>query len=188
MSLKEVTSLLPTSAKDENGRWTWETKVALVQRLLIHGNTRKACEELSIPIDTFNEWRKAEWFTELIQEIKLQQKLELNNRLGTVVEKALTILEDRMENGDYVLNNKTGEIVRKEIPAKEAAKIANEILQRKIQIEKMNTEEQVQHDTVQDTLKTLAKEFAKFNNKISKQNAETIEYVEVVNAEQQKMA
>lgn len=182
MSLTPLMALFPKGEKDKNGNWTLETKISMVQRLLVHGNARRATEELGVPWDTYQDWRRAEWWSELIEEVKLQQRLELNNRLGTVVDKALEILEDRMENGDLVLNQKTGQIVRRAIPARDAARIANDILSRKLVMEKQDTEQQVQKDTVSETLKTLAKEFARFNNKVSKSNAETIEFRDITDA------
>lgn len=182
MSLTKVLALFPKGEKDENGNWTWETKVSFAQRMLIHGNARRACEELEVPMTTYQSWRKSDWFLELLEELKIQQKLELNNKMSTMVDKALTILEDRLDNGDFILNNKTGEIQRKQIPARDAARIATEILGKKLVMDKMDTDVKIQQDSVSDTLKTLAKEFAKFNNKLSKSNAETIDYVEVTDA------
>ena len=183
MSVKEVlNAVLPTAAKDENGNWTWDSKVAFVQRMLVHGNIRKASEELGIPINTFNNWRNADWFQPLIAEVKLQQKLETSNKLNQVVERALDIVMDRMVNGDYVLNNKTGEVIRKHVSLRDASRVATDILGKKLILEKTQTEEHVQVDTVNDTLKKLASEFAKFNKNISKQNAQTIEFVEVNDA------
>lgn len=187
MSVKEVlNAVLPTAAKDENGNWTWDSKVAFVQRMLVHGNIRKASEELGIPINTFNNWRNADWFQPLIAEVKLQQKLETSNKLNQVVERALDIVMDRMVNGDYVLNNKTGEVIRKPVQLRDASRVATDILGKKLILEKTQTEEHVQVDTVNDTLKKLASEFAKFNKNISKQNAQTIEFVEVTDAIHEK--
>ena len=183
MSVKEVlNAVLPTAAKDENGNWTWDSKVAFVQRMLVHGNIRKASEELGIPLVTFHSWKNSEWFPQLVSEVKLQQKLETSNKLNQVVDRALEIVMDRMENGDYVLNNKTGEIVRKPVQLKDASKVAHEILGKKLILDKQQTDENIQTDTVSDTLKKLASEFAKFNKNISKQNAQTIEFVEVTDA------
>ena len=187
MSIKEVlNSALPVAQKDENGNWTWDSKVAFVQRMLIHGNIRKASEELSIPITTINSWKTSEWFPQLVSEVKLQQKLETSNKLNQVVERGLDIVMDRMVNGDYVLNNKTGEVIRKPVQLRDASRVATDILGKKLILEKTQTEEHVQVDTVNDTLKKLASEYAKFNKNISKQNAQTIEFVEVTDAIHEK--
>jgi putative cell wall-binding protein len=181
MSLKEaINSSLPVAMKDENGNWTWESKVAFAQRLLIHGNNRIAAEECGIPLQTAQGWKQTDWFPQLIEEIKLQHKLGTAHKLNTVVDRALDIIQDRMEHGDYVLNNKTGEIIRKPVALKDATKVATDILGKKIVLEKNDETKAVQQDTVQETLKKLASEFARFNKNISKQNAETIPFVEKV--------
>ena len=181
MSVKElINSSLPVAMKDDNGNWTWDSKVAFAQRLLIHGNMRLASEECGIPLPTVQSWKQAEWFQQLIEEIKLQQKLETSNKLNTVVSRALDIISDRMENGDYILNNKTGEIIRKPVALKDATKVASDILGKKIVLDKNDESKVIQQDTVQETLKKLASEFARFNKNISKQNAETIEFVEKI--------
>lgn len=188
MSIKEVlNSALPVAQKDENGNWTWDSKVAFVQRMLIHGNIRKASEELSIPINTINSWKTSEWFPQLVSEVKLQQKLETSNKLNQVVERALDIVMDRMVNGDYVLNNKTGEVIRKPVQLRDASRVATDILGKKLVIDKTQSDDNTQTDSVSDTLKKLASEFAKFNKNLNKQSAQTIEFVEVIDAKQSEM-
>ena len=188
MSIKEVlNSALPVAQKDENGNWTWDSKVAFVQRMLIHGNIRKASEELSIPINTINSWKTSEWFPQLVSEVKLQQKLETSNKLNQVVERAVDIVMDRMVNGDYVLNNKTGVVIRKPVQLRDASRVATDILGKKLVIDKTQSDDNTQTDSVSDTLKKLASEFAKFNKNLNKQSAQTIEFVEVIDAKQSEM-
>jgi hypothetical protein len=180
--ITEIASKLPVGEKDETGRWTYDSKVALVQRILLYGNIRKACEETKIPFETYNLWRGQDWFPVLVEEIKEQQKAEFANKLDNVIAVGLDIVMDRMQNGDYILNNKTGEVTRKPVGVRDATRVVTEILGKKLVIQKDDNQEKVQKETVNETLKTLAAEFAKFNRKISKNNAETIEYVEVNDA------
>lgn len=82
-------------------------------------------------------------------------------------------MEDRLDKGDFVWNQKTGEIARKPVSLKEARGAANDLLQRQVVLEKMQREEvhQQQQQTVADQLAMLANEFAKF------QTGRTIEVV-----------
>lgn len=77
-------------------------------------------------------------------------------------------------------------MIRKPVQLRDASRVATDILGKKLILEKTQTEEHVQVDTVNDTLKKLASEFAKFNKNISKQNAQTIEFVEVTDAIHEK--
>jgi hypothetical protein len=81
------------------------------------------------------------------------------------VDKALETLEERLDRGDWVLNQKTGKAVRKPVSFKEVSKVATEILGQQIQMEKLDTELPQEQGTVKDALKQLAAEFAKFNKK-----------------------
>ena len=164
--------------KDAEGNWTWESKVEVASLLIIHGNVRAVSRMTSVPHDTILSWRRSDWWDNLTAEIKRDMDIELQGKLSTVVEKALHKVQDRLENGDYILNNKTGEIMRKEVSMKDAAKVLTDVLNTKVKLEKQTEVQPVSKQSVPDLLKTLATEFAKFNKQQQKQTAETIEFVE----------
>ena len=79
----------------------------------------------------------------------------------------------------YVLNNKTGEVVRKPVSLKDANQVAKDILGQQISMQRAEHEVKIETDT-KDLLNNLAKEFAKLNRKIKQNSAEDIQFVEKI--------
>jgi hypothetical protein len=91
---------------------------------MLGGNVRLTAAALKIHEQTIYSWKKMDWWNQLIQEIRKEEKLELSTRLKKIVNKSWDIVEDRLENGDYVYNSKTGEVSRKGVNLRDASKVA----------------------------------------------------------------
>lgn len=158
---------------------SWEKRMEVVSRYMLLGNMRVVSEQTNIPYNTLVEWKKSEWWPELVDQLRRQKKGKTNESITKLIEQSMDVMQDRLENGDFILNNKTGEIVRKPVGIKEATTIATQLLQRQAVIEQMEQKLTSDKDTVADTLTLLAKEFQKWN-RTNKNNAEEIPFVEVV--------
>lgn len=165
--------------KDEKNQWTYETKLLVADILQQTQNFRTAAELTDVHINTIKVWTESDWWSEIVEKTKRIARAELNSRLTKIVDLALSRIEDRLENGDYVLNNKTGEIIRKPVSLRDANQVAKDILGQQIDIQKMEREEIKIDSSVSDILKNLATEFAKFNKTIKQNNAEDIQFVDV---------
>lgn len=166
----------------ERGRYTWEKKYSVVAVYLQCGSLRETQDKTDVPAVTIENWRKSAWWDELVNQIKTAQATQLDNKLNKLINKALGTIDDRLENGELILNNKTGELVRKPISIRDATRAASELMQRQVQLNKTLAIEQVQKQTVDETLKYLANEFAKMVNRkpetIDLQEAEDAVYEE----------
>lgn len=162
--------------------YSWEKRMSVVSRFMLLGNLRVVAEQENIAYDTLCEWKRSEWWPEMVDNIRRQKKQKSADSLTNIIENSLDTVKDRLENGDYVFNNKTGEVVRKPVTARDAATIANNLIQRQLQIEEFVDKNSHQTESVQEVLANVAKEFKKISNKLSKQSAETIEFIEVNNA------
>ena len=101
----------------------------------------------------------------MVATYREEKALVVDSKMASIVDKALEKVDDRLENGDIVLNNKTGELIRKPVSMKDAALVARDLLVRQEAIRK-STDEAVEHkETVKETLSLLAKEFAKWAKK-----------------------
>jgi hypothetical protein len=168
--------------KGSDGTWTWETKVQVATALKVTGNQRLVAQKSKVPYDTINLWKKEDWFVQLIQELKFADRAELNTKLGSIVNKSIDIVEDRLDHGDYILDQKTGQIRRKPVNMKDAAKVVNDFVTQQLKIQEQELTQEQEKETIQDTLKMLAQEFSKLNRTAKKNNATDISYVEVLNA------
>jgi hypothetical protein len=149
-------------AKDPNGRYTWEKKYSVVAIFMQTGSPRETAQLAEIPEMTLDNWRKMPWWQQLVDDIKNSDATKLDNKLTKLINKSLSVIEDRLDNGEQVLNNKTGELVTKPVGIREATQAATALMQRQVQLHKNTVEQAIQKQTVQDTLKALATEFAKW--------------------------
>lgn len=111
-------------------------KIELVKLWLVTGNLLQAAVALKIEPDTAKKWKATQWWTDMVNELRQENSIQLSTRLKAVAFKSLELVADRLENGDFVLNQKTGEIVRKPVGALDASKITQSMLERYEKIER----------------------------------------------------
>ena len=144
------------------------------------GNMRVASEMSGIPYETIRSWKKTDWWPQLVEEYKQEQRQELASRLGKITSTALEIMEDRLVNGEYILNNKTGEIQRKPVGLRDANQAANNLMTQRIKLEELNEKVSSREETISEVLKQLAVEFTKINKKAQKKDATDVPFVEEI--------
>lgn len=143
----------------------WEKRMDCVARFMLLGNMRVVAEQANVSYDTLMEWKKSEWWPDMVEQIRRQKTNKRNESITKVVEQSLDIMQDRLENGDPFFNQKTGKIEYKPVGVRDVTTIASNLLQRQIQLEELSQKSEVKTDTVQETLSMLAKEFQKWNKK-----------------------
>lgn len=157
----------PKKSKKEDGirRWYSDSeKFEAVKLWLVVGNLPVVAASLNIPLPTLKQWRYSKWWDELVLDIRSEKTLKMSNRLKTIAEKALDITLDRLENGDWIYDQKTGELRRKPVVMRDAMQVANGFLDRHVNMEKKPFEEKAQQQ-VQDRLLALADAFANMSKK-----------------------
>jgi hypothetical protein len=169
--------------KESNGYFhTWEKKIEVVTKYMALGNMRLVSELTKIPYYTLIGWKKEDWWGDLIDEIKKTRYAEQNTKLSKIVDKSLAAIEDRIDNGDFILNNKTGEVVRKPISIRDANTVARDLLNHQIKVDEVSNRMEERKENFQDTLKVLANEFAKWTRRVSTNKAETIDFKDLTDA------
>lgn len=81
----------------------------------IHGSLEKASEATSIPATTIGDWKRTDWWDHVTVELRAQVSARIGSNITRILEKTLTHLDDRIDNGDVVLS-KDGE--QRRIPMK----------------------------------------------------------------------
>jgi len=162
---------------DTNRRWSDNQKVeAVTTYLMLGGNVRLTSSALQIHEQTLYTWKKMDWWNNLIKEIRQEEKLELSTKLKKIISKSWAVVEDRLENGDYVYNSKTGETTRKGVSLRDASKVAVDAA---LLRDKVGTSESFTTATEQigDKLAKLADAFTKLSKGVvAIQHVEDIEY------------
>lgn len=162
-----LSNLSVTSGQAGKG-WPWEKKYEVVTQWLVLGNIRLVSELTKVPDHTIRTWKTQEWWGELVASIKQEQQIKTSSKLSRIIEKSLDAVEDRLENGEMVVDRKTGEILRRPVVLKDAAKAANDLLARQAILEKNSGVSSETNESMQDILANIAKEFKKFNKEVNK--------------------
>lgn len=151
-----------------------EKKMELVRAYVSLGNMRLASEMVGVNPETGRYWKRTkEWWPKAVEEVKQEQRQELQGRLNKITETALSIMEDRLKNGEYILNIKTGDIIRKPVGLRDANQAANNLMTQATKLEEMNSKSHTVDESTAEVLKQLANEFAKFAKK--KVNTEIVD-------------
>lgn len=179
VDMKDVSRKALKGRRDVNNDWTYDTRLTVCELILQTQNHRLVSEITEVPLETIRDWKKQDWWPNIVEEVQKIKRAELNSRLTKIVDTALSKIEDRLENGDFVLNNKTGEIIRKPVSLKDANQVAKDILGQQVSLQRAEHEVKIETDT-KDLLNNLAKEFAKLNRKIKQNSAEDIQFVEKI--------
>lgn len=147
-------------AAETNRSWSDAQKLEAIQSYLVLGNLALTSRLLGIPEVTLRVWKTKDWWKDQVAELKAQEKFELSAKMKKIVNASLAVVEDRLENGDFQFDQKTGQTVRKPVNMKDAHKVAVDLQQRQEMLEKTAIEEVQQDSSVEDKLLKLAEKFA----------------------------
>jgi len=134
-------------------------RIEAVTTYLILGNAALTARTLGMPVQTLRFWKQQPWWKELEQEIQTESDQQLDSKLSTRIEKALDLVNDRLENGDFQYDQRTGQFVRRPVNVRDGWKVANEMIDKRWLIRKQ-PKDSTSQEAVGDILKNLAKEFA----------------------------
>ncbi|MBK7469232.1 MAG: hypothetical protein IPJ43_21985 [Saprospiraceae bacterium] len=70
----------------------------------------------NVPIHTINKWKASPWWKDKIQEIQKDDYDRIDTRLTKAIDKTLDEVMDRLNNGEYMFDVRTGKVKR--IPCK----------------------------------------------------------------------
>lgn len=166
--------------------YSWHKKIAVVEKFMALGNLRLVSELEEVPYPTLTDWKKSEWWPQLVDEIRSSRRNVKARKMSDILDKGLDAIADRLENGDYVLNNKTGRVVRRPCSLRDIQAMTNNLLARQVQLEELADRMEHKNNNVQDTLTTLAKEFTKWAQKQQRPGTAAVgDVIDVVPKEQE---
>ncbi len=158
--------------------WSDRQKIEAVTTYLMLGSIPLVAATLKIPEETLWRWKKTDWWHESIHEVKSEESLVLSTKIKKIVDKSWDVVADRMENGDFVYDQKAGQLIRKPVSMRDASKVAIDSSNLR---EKLNMTENftVANEQIEEKLGKLAKAFQDLAKGVVKtQDVEDIEYIE----------
>jgi len=149
-----------------NKQWSDQQKTEAVQSYLLLGNLALTSRILGIPEVTLRVWKASTWWKDLVEEIKSQERVELSSKMKKIMNASLSVVEDRLVNGDFQFDQKTGRVVRKPVNMKDAHKVAMDLQERADVIEAADKPKDTASEaSMEDKLLRLASKFAEMATK-----------------------
>ena len=113
------------------------------------------------------------WWKECVAEMQAEGDMELDSKVSAILSRGLDTVNDRLENGDFILDSKKGEIIRVPVKMKDAHKVATDLIdQRNVLRGKVVTK--TDKGTIEDTMLKLADQFKEWA-KLIKRDENVIE-------------
>ena len=174
---KAVSGVRRVAADDGPTWWSDKQKLETVQTFMMFGNLAMTARILKIPENTVRQWRKSTWWQEIEGELRVQDELQLSARLKKIMENSLDAVEDRLEKGDYIFDQKTGQMKRKPVGLKDAHKVTMDLIDKR-NIILNRTAPLASEEQMSDKLLKMMKQFADFAEGKLTEN-KTIDVVDV---------
>lgn len=155
---------LQTGSPRTYNHYTDSHKLEAIQTYLLTGNYALTAKILKINEWTIRDWKNASWWKEGIEELKYQENLKLSHRLKKILTKSFDVIEDRLDKGNFIFDQKTGSLERIPINVRDANQVAKDLSLRLEILEKVK-DEKIPEQQVDEKLLKLAEKFAELATK-----------------------
>lgn len=108
---------------------------------------------------TIRQWKLQPWWREMVEQIQTESDQELDAKLSKIIERSLDAVNDRIENGDFIFDPKTGSIKRSPVKLRDVHRVSVDLLDKRDLI-RGKPEQRVEQAQNADVLKKLADQFA----------------------------
>lgn len=142
------------------------------------GNLSETSKVINVPLPTLSKWKNAPWWKEFVDDIQSGDNQRSDNKMSKVIDRALDILVDRLEQGDYQYDQKTGKLVKVPLKARDLERISSGLFDKRQLLRKQPTNIKADSLTQTDRLLQLAEQFAKFAGQKIPEEKVINEYIE----------
>jgi hypothetical protein len=151
--------------RNKTAHWSDVQKFEAVTLYLMVGKWPLVSQATHIPIDTLKKWKQADWWKEYEDEIRRAKHVETSTKLSKIRDKASDVVMDRLENGDFQYNPKTGKFSRKPVSAKVAGEIMVKTLDKEILLEKIDEKPAENEQSIMERLNSIADKLLQASSK-----------------------
>lgn len=145
----------------EGGHWPQKKKIEACTTWVACGSNQLTAMQCNIPLGTIELWKRQQWWKDMVEDLRNCDNEVLDNKLTKAMDKALEQIMDRLENGEYVLDQKTGKVKQVPVKLRDSTVALNTLLDKRQLLRKLPTKITEQTSTTQQ-LKNLAEQFAQF--------------------------
>lgn len=144
------------------GHWSDRQKMEACTTYLLTGSWVATSAATNIPLDTIKKWGASQWWKDMEEEVRRSSRMQLQGRLKQIVDKSINHLEDRLDNGDFVYDSKSGKVVRRPIPARTLSTVVSNSIDKAVLLEKLQTAPVQNQDQISSRLAKIQEEFKRF--------------------------
>lgn len=164
----------------KNSTWPKEKKLQVVTQYLALGNLKLVSATTGVDYGLIRQWKMQPWWKDFEKEIRATENIALDSNLTKIVDKSLETVADRLENGDFIFDNKTGQIKRKPVNMKDAAKVSVDLLTKR-ELLRGNATNRTESAAIPmaDQLKALADAFSRMSQGLPPVEIIDVEMVDV---------
>lgn len=101
-----------------NSKYTDEDRRRVAVEFALVGNMRRVSKVVGIPERTLTDWRRSEWFDELLEEVRSETDDIILANQERIIEMAHKELADRIQGGDHHLVKVGSDYEVKRVPVK----------------------------------------------------------------------
>ena len=136
-------------------------KLEVVTTYLALGKVPMVEAVTGIPRSTIRQWKMQPWWTEMVDQIQTDSDQELDAKLAKIIDRSLDAVTDRIENGDFIFDPKSGSIRRSPVKLKDVHRVSVDLIDKRDLIRK-RPQEQIEQSATVDILRKLANQFAEW--------------------------
>jgi hypothetical protein len=142
-------------------RFTHEQKLQAVTTYSLLGNMVETSRVTGIGLMTLKMWKRSPWFKDMLNEVRKEDIEQCGAKMQRIIHKAIAVVEERVEKGNYVFDQKTGLMQRIPVNVKDALKVTTEMMDRHEKIFS-NPKTKDLEEAIDARLSRLAEEFSRF--------------------------
>jgi len=143
------------------GYYPEQQKVAAAVLYAATGNINDSSKLAKVPPHQLRKWMGEEWFIDIQEQVHREENAKISSKMTELVVEVLDNMQERVKQGDPVLNKKTGEISKLPIKFRDLATGMN-IIAEKRQLLRGEATSRTEKVGPEQFLKDLSDQFKKF--------------------------
>lgn len=108
----------PPKPKSNPTWYSQDKKVEACTLYAVYGDIEQVSKYTDVPQATLRTWKNEAWWLDITKQVYVESNEGLTAKISRTLDTTLDLLRDRLENGDEVLDKRTGELVHKPVEAK----------------------------------------------------------------------
>lgn len=105
--------------------WPDVKKIEVATLYAVLRDSEKINQLTDVPVKVIDSWINEPWFGEIVLKVRKERNEKLDAAITEVLAKGLEIVQDRFENGELMVNRRTGEEYRVPVNVKNVAIVAD---------------------------------------------------------------